>query len=262
MSYIVKTLKCYWNIAGINGLYTYVMSKLSKSLVSQKLHAIDKKLLKSPIYLRIPSSDILTYWQVFVDNEYKVNVNREPKVIIDAGANIGLASIYFSNLFPSSTIIALEPEQSNFEILQKNIAPYKNIIAVQAALWNENKKINLVDPGLGNSGFMTESNTDGQNTFGAQIHQIAGMTVNRIMEEYQLDYIDLFKIDIEGAEHEVFLSSADWIQNVGSMIVELHERMKPGCNQSFNDAVKDFDGKWTQGENIFVTRNNGCLAQM
>jgi cephalosporin hydroxylase len=45
------------------------------------------------------SSDILTCWQVFIKQEYDFIVEAHPKVIIDAGANIGLASIYFANKY-------------------------------------------------------------------------------------------------------------------------------------------------------------------
>jgi hypothetical protein len=43
------------------------------------------------------------------------------------------------------------PEQSNFELLKENIAPYPNVIPVQAALWHKNEEINLVDQTIGNS---------------------------------------------------------------------------------------------------------------
>jgi FkbM family methyltransferase len=262
MGYVLKTVKCYWRIAGIRGIVVYLLSKVSKNLVKQKIRTVDSGNMKSPIFLRIPSSDFLTYWQVFVDKEYKVKINREPRVIVDAGANIGLASIYFATLFPNSTITALEPENSNFEILKQNTAPYKNIVTMHAALWNENRRINIVDPGLGYSGFMTESGSENHKKLGELVHCIEGMTIDRIMEKQGIEYIDLLKMDIEGAEREVFLTSSTWIQNVGSLIVELHERKKPGCSRSFYIAIDDFDEKWIQGENVFVSRRNGCLAPM
>ena len=43
------------------------------------------------------------------------------QLYIDAGANIGLTSIYFANKFPNAKIVALEPEIDNYIILQKNI---------------------------------------------------------------------------------------------------------------------------------------------
>ena len=83
-------------------------------------------------------------------------VEKPPRTLVDAGANIGLASLYFANRFPSANIIAIEPEQSNFDLLRKNVAPYETITPIRAALWHENGIIKLVDPErLGKWGFMT-----------------------------------------------------------------------------------------------------------
>jgi FkbM family methyltransferase len=54
-------------------------------------------------------------------NQYDIHFPFEIKNIIDAGANIGLASVYFSQRFVNSTIVAIEPSKENFEILSKNI---------------------------------------------------------------------------------------------------------------------------------------------
>ncbi len=106
--------------------------------------------------MRLNTSDFPTFDQVFIQQEYDFDISRAPKVIVDAGANIGLASIYFANKYPDAKIIAIEPEQSNFKLLEMNVSPYPNVIPVQAALWNKNEDINLIDPGLGKWGFMTE----------------------------------------------------------------------------------------------------------
>lgn len=237
----------------------YVGSKAFKHSIKQRILKVDRGDVAAPILVRIPSSDVLTYWQVFVANEYAVDTIKAPEVIVDAGANIGLASIYFANRFPHSTIIAVEPEDGNFEMLVKNVAPYQNITAIHAALWNENKHISLIDPGLGSSGFMTRDEEDNNQTPADPLQLIRGMTVDRIMEEQGIDRIDILKIDIEGAEREVFDDPSRWIARVDSLIVELHERMKPGCNRSFTNAVGEFEMKWNQGENVVVSRRNGCL---
>ena len=83
-----------------------------------------------------------------------------------------MASIFFANRFPGAEIIAVEPEKRNFQILKKNIAPYENIKAVHGAIWNENKSIELLDPGMGSRAFMTTDESGGsQNTFK---HQVQG----------------------------------------------------------------------------------------
>jgi FkbM family methyltransferase len=217
--------------------------------------------VKFPFFLRVPSSDVPTFEQIFIRHDYDFDIKRPPRTIVDAGANIGLASIYFSNKFPGSKIIAIEPEESNFAILKRNIAPYENIVPVCGALWHENTKINLVDPGFGKWGFMTQAQDGVEERYGEILHEVQGMTVDRIMKEQGIEHIDILKIDIEGAEREVFRNPSSWIGKVDALIVELHERMKSGCNRSFYIGSNGFDDEWLQGENVYLTRSAGCLTR-
>lgn len=209
-----------------------------------------------PIKLRIPSSDEITYEQVFKDKEYDFKEKTEPQVIIDAGANIGLASIFFANKFPSAKILSIEPEINNFKVLKENVEPYSNITPIHAALWDKNKTINLVDPGLGSWGFMTENDEQKNIIPSEKSHVIQAITIDRIINDHKLDIIDILKIDIEGAEKEVFSDTESWLTRVNMIIIELHERLKPGCNRNFYNGSNGFDHEWLQGENIFLTRNN------
>lgn len=176
---------------------------------------------------------------------------------MDAGANIGLSSIYFANKYPDAKIISIEPEESNFKLLKKNIEPYNNIVPIQAALWDKNESISLVDSGLDKCGFMTSKEGFQEKDLGdilasetniSTCHQVPGMTVDKIMANYNLLEVDIIKIDIEGAEKEVFKDTTAWIGSVNSIIIELHERMKLGCNRSFYNGSNGFDDEWTQGE--------------
>ena len=233
------------------------MSTRKKKIINDNnLEEIYREELKAPVYLRHGTSDLATYDQIFTNQEYDFITNIPPKVIVDAGANIGLASVYFANRYPESKIIAIEPEESNFELLQKNIMPYENIIPLHAALWDKNEEINLVDPGLGKWGFMTEEKESQEKSLAKLCHLVPGMTVDRIIEDYDLLKIDILKIDIEGAENEVFNDTSSWIGDVNAMIVELHERMKTGCNRSFYNGSNGFDNEWKQGENVYLSRKN------
>jgi FkbM family methyltransferase len=207
--------------------------------------------------LRIPSSDLHVFEQVFMREEYDFATIRAPEVIIDAGANIGLASIYFASRFPACRIIALEPESENFRMLERNAAHYPNIVPVHGALWHEEGTIDLVDPGLGAWGFMTDGASG--DVRGERKHSVAAYTVESLMRTHGLDRIDLLKVDIEGAEREVFSHAQGWIERVDALIVELHERMKSGCVRSFYNATNDFDAEWLQGENVFLARRNACM---
>jgi len=246
-------IKTYIRTVGLRGLLYAIKAKVTNSTIYFKLKRPD---CKYPFRLRIPSSDVPTYEQVFINHDYDFLVETHPKVIVDAGANIGLASIYFANKYPGAKIIALEPEQSNFELFKENIAPYSNVIPIQAALWNKNEEIDLIDPGLGNWGFMTETKDSTENLPGNICHTVMAMTIDKIMRDYSLTKIDILKIDIEGAEREVFSDTSLWIEKIDSIIIELHERMKAGCNRSFYCGSNGFDNEWKHGENVFLSRGN------
>ncbi len=245
---MIRDIKYYYRILGIKGLLCAIKAKITNTTV---FYNCDTYSCNHSFCLRIPSSDVLVVRQVFIDREYDFSVESEPEIVVDAGANIGLASIYFANKYENAKILAIEPEKSNFDLLKKNVEPYPNIIPVHGALWNKNEEISVVDPGLGKWGFMTEKTHSA-----TQYNKVMGMTVDRIMNDYGLDRINILKIDIEGAEKEVFSNASSWIEKVDAIIVELHERMKTGCNRSFYLNSNGFDDEWCQGENVYLSRGN------
>jgi FkbM family methyltransferase len=246
-SYIKLSLK----VAGVTGFFYAIKGTIMNSEVTLSMNRKD---VKFPISLRVPSSDIPTYEQVFINEDYDFLVETPPKVIVDAGANIGLASVYFANKYPGAKIIAIEPEKANFELLKRNVEPYRNIIPIHSALWNRSETIQLVDPGLGSWGFMTEKANTSESTLGKFSHTVKAMTLDKIIADHQLNKIDILKIDIEGAEKEVFEDASSWIEKVEALIIELHEDMKSGCNRSFYNGSNGFDDEWRHGENVFLTK--------
>ena len=253
-----SAFKRYQRVVGTRGAIGLAIAKLRKKprLVQVKMLGVS-----APVYLRFPSTDIHAFAQIFIRGEYKFDVSRNPEVIIDAGANIGFASIYFANQFPNARILAIEPEQHNYEILVKNVKPYPNIQPLLGALWGESAEVEVIDSGAGNWGFMVET-PSGQAPTRSTHRKVQGMTMDMILENYDVRQVSILKMDIEGAELEVFNHSSSWIDKVDSLIVELHERTKPGCDQSFYSATRDFDIEWTQGDLVYRTRVGGCLQNI
>jgi FkbM family methyltransferase len=210
---VIDAIRRYLGIGGVRLLISAIKAKTIKMPTLLQVNRSD---IKFPFFLRVPSSDVPTFEQIFIRQEYDFDVKRNPKIIVDAGANIGLASIYFSNKFPDAKIIAIEPEESNLEILRRNIASYENIILVCKALWHENTRINLVDPGLGKWGFMTQAQDGVEERYGQIVHEVQGVTVDTIRKEQGIDHVDILKIDIEGAEREIFRVPSSWIEKVDS----------------------------------------------
>jgi FkbM family methyltransferase len=206
--------------------------------------------LPHPLHVRLKTSDLSTYVKIFLEREYDFELAAEPRVIVDAGANIGLASVWYANRYPRARIVALEPEPSNFRMLCVNVARYPAIVPLQTALWRSAGDVAVVDPGLGHWAFRTEE--PGAAAPGSAAAR--ALSVDALMRAHGIDRIDLLKVDIEGAEREVFADPSEWIGRVNSIAIELHDRMRPGCSRAVFAATGDFAHEAWRGENLLLAR--------
>ena len=87
------------------------------------------------IYLRPGSNDQAVLHQILFSKEYEVELGT-PHFIVDAGAHIGISSLFFANRYPHTQILAIEPESENFKLLCKNTRQHQNISPLQAGLWS------------------------------------------------------------------------------------------------------------------------------
>jgi FkbM family methyltransferase len=233
--------------AGAFGVWRAVQGKLLRRPVEVEVRPPG---LANPVVLRMRSSDLWCYDKVFRECEYDLPLPPDPAVIVDAGANIGLAAVYFAHRFPGARVIALEPEAANFAQLVKNAGPYPMIEPVRAALWCENGTLDLVDPGSGSWGFRTQR----PGGHGTPLGRVDAVTVDRLLDERAVATADILKMDVEGAEKEIFDNASPWISRVRAVVAEVHEREVPGSRLSFDQATKDFPYCCRRGENLLVAR--------
>ena len=168
-------------------------------------------------------------------------------LIIDAGANIGAAALYFSFRFTGSKVIAIEPERKNCELLRMNCAGL-NIAVVEAALGCEAGKSFLSDPGLSDWGFRTGDTGE---------YEVDVVSVDQLFEEKAAPFI--CKIDIEGGEANLFKRNYSWLERFPLVIIELHDWLLPGEGNSRNflKAALEFDFDFVyRGENLFCFNNS------
>lgn len=188
--------------------------------------------LRHPLWLRAGTSDIGVLQQVICGRETEFELHQTPRLIIDAGANIGLFSVMMAARFPHCRIVALEVERSNFEVLCRNVAPYPNIIPTQRALWRSSGFVRISDPTVHENAFtVAETRADDP-------HAIAAVSVDGLLAELGCSELSLLKMDIEGSELEILADrDANWISCTRAMLVELHDRMRPGCSTALDNLV-------------------------
>ena len=205
---------------------------------------IRPKIFSDGVFIRPGTADQIVYEEVFINREYDVEA-VDPHFIIDAGAHIGLSAVYFENRYPDSLIVALEPEDSNFEMLLKNTRRYENIKPLKGGLWSRRCYLKIQNPDAATWGYRVEEAPAGEG--------IDAFGIDDIMAMFSMDRVDILKMDIEGSEREVLIKSDAWIDRVKILIVELHDRYVPGCNEALDDILKDrgFD-KTESGEKVVI----------
>lgn len=189
--------------------------------------------------IRKSGSDIRVFKQIFLDEVYHFfPQDFNPKVIIDAGANVGYSAVWFASKFPNAKILAIEPEKSNFDLLKTNTINRLTIIPIKAGLWFEKSFLKIHDSKSGSWAFETRIPKKGEKT------DVETVTIPELIINYKLNQIDLLKIDIEGAEYELFQNQAEnWLPFVNMIMIETHDRMRPGCSDLIDRVIKPFGFK-------------------
>jgi FkbM family methyltransferase len=238
--------------------------KLESMLIGVNDHSIE-------LVIRRETSDTELVGQIFVDGAFDISRLRRFEelksfvvearqggarpMIIDAGANIGLTSVYFSAQCPDALIVAIEPEPSNFALLQHNVAGLP-VIPVPCALAAQPQKMMVVDPGEREWGFQAKPVDAGH----PDAIEVDCVTIDEIYHRHgSISFPFIVKIDIEGGEEEVFSDNIEWIDRTPLIIVELHDWMMPKkrTSQSFLRAIVGRDRDFIHiGENIFSIANN------
>ena len=220
-----------------------------------------------PVRLRAGSSDIPTFLQVFARQEYAIELPIPPAYILDLGANIGLAAAYLSGRFPDARIVSVEPDDDNYRMLLANTEGYDQVTAVHAAVWSDPGVVEIVDTTDGGApmkswGFRTVPVGQAPRAPGRGVRQIRAMTIPEIVREAGFPRIDLLKVDIEGAELELF-SQGDlsWIGLVQQAVVETHDRFRPGSTAAVRAALAGFE-ETRAGENLVFVRRAAAASSL
>jgi FkbM family methyltransferase len=207
-----RILDTLWTIA-TQGFPVYRTLKASSGGPRQ-LSTVTLKRYSHPIRFRPETTDVDVIVQNLIRQEYgKIPSRIAPKLIIDAGGNIGDTAVYFLNRFKDCRVVTLEPHPDFFAIAEQNLAPYRNAILLKRGLWSHEAKLSLSDDSLGSSVY-DESGC---------AFEIDCVGVGALLQEYGCERLDILKMDIEGAESQVILENSDkWLPMTELVIAELH----------------------------------------
>jgi FkbM family methyltransferase len=190
--------------------------------------------LPHPLYLRPGTSDLDSFGQVFVIGSYNVLkvADISPSIVIDAGANVGMSAVYFANQFPDAHIIAIEPDPTNLAVLRCNSQAYSQIEVWHAGLASASCRLEIVNTDAAKWAIQTQKASI------ANSDTVPGISMLDVSAAINKQRIGLLKLDVEGAEYEIFSGGIDhWLPSVEALTVELHDWIHPDCARIVYSAV-------------------------
>lgn len=211
---------------------------------------VRSRVLGGHVIIRPGTSDTAMFDQFELHPYVPMKRSADAINVLDLGANVGLSVLYWKHHAPNARVIAVEPDTSNFAILRSNTTGMKDVHLVQAGIWHQPGRLRVQREGVGNAAFSTtEHSGEGE---------VEATTIPELLERFGWDHVDILKVDIEGSELELFgKGDRGWIDRVGTIAVELHDRTRPGCGDAFFSAIQGRSWLFSiHGEMIVCERRN------
>lgn len=243
-SWTASFVRQWWPRMTLGSLLRYRDVTIREASGDLKGHQVVSLRMKQPILgtvlLRECVSDLLTFEEIVVERVYE-SIYRSLvhcSTVIDLGANIGLASLYFATCHPSSQIFAVEPHFANYAMLVANMRVLSNAgrcKCLHGAVWDSEEPVVIdvsQEPTRYNRCTVREAAAAQQGS-----PAVSGFTIKKIIELSGFPMVDLLKVDIEGAERELFRGNPEWLDRVRAIAIEFHGDARSTSN--FDGIMKD-----------------------
>ncbi|MGK7904360.1 MAG: FkbM family methyltransferase [Hormoscilla sp.] len=144
--------------------------------------------------------------------------NYLPTTIVDAGANVGAATLYFYNAYPNATFYCYEPSRDNFECLKENTKYFANIHLFPYGLLDRDAELPLYH---GTSQSAQNSVMKSNETF--EKNEVINLVKTaKEMENRNLKNISILKIDTEGCEVPIISDCLSVVDKIDMIYFEYH----------------------------------------
>ena len=190
------------------------------SLFQKNSEPCQERMLVFTVFAFEPLNVICGFAEIFIKECYYFTATRNDPFIIDCGSNIGISVLYFKMLYPNSEILAFEPSKHCFEMLQRNIQnnAMHNVVAVNKAVCDRVGTCSFWDPSHGKG--------DGRASIVVNHNDTRNLTTTECakLSSYISKPVDLLKMDVEGAEHEILndLIQSKKLALVRQLVLEYH----------------------------------------
>ena len=244
-----STLKTFFKLIINSKKYSY---NYKRNSLHGKADKLDTYLFKVhnktfTLFMRTYTGDINIFYEIFWKNVYFIpfEFRTNIKNIVDLGAHIGLTSIYYSLIYPNAKIYSVEASIGNFQLLKQNLENSENVELIHSAIYSFDGEVKFDNSGLTYNHKISASGDS-----------IPSISIKTLMNKYNIDKIDLLKIDIEGSEQFLLSQNNEWLAKVENIIIEIHppydisyliEDIKPYVFTVYEPNIKGL-------KNIFATR--------
>jgi FkbM family methyltransferase len=210
-----------------------------------------------------PSSDLDVFGQIYKYLEYKPLVeifnksfpNTKAPNIIDAGSNIGLTTVYLSKYFSNPQFIAVEPDNSNFELMSFNFELNKiRVEKIKGGIWSQNTFLKII------SDFRDKNHWSIRVEETKDASELPAYSLSYLIDTYQLNQIDILKIDIEGSEKEVFTgANADvsFLTKTKCIAIEIHDEFQ--CREAIYAILDHYNFQYVESGELTIGINQNLL---
>ena len=127
--------------------------------------------------------------------------------IFDVGAYKGDIALRYNQLFPNAHIFCFEPFAASFDLLQKNVASYRNIKTYPLGLGETDGKAIMHSNSFAVTNSLLATHETGSSTWGTglletqEVVDVDLTTLDQFVEQNQIKQIDILKLDAQGAEY-------------------------------------------------------------